>query len=252
MKIGAQMYTVREYTKNLDDLSETLKKLKDMGYNYVQVSGTCPYEAKWMAETLDKYGMACPVTHFDPNKILDDTKNVVDFHNQFGCKHIGIGYTAVHSEEDYEKLKVRLRKATEIAAEKGSMIMVHNHAFEFTTVFDGKNVMEHFDEDFATNELGFILDVYWAKNAGKDPCEVIQKYAGRLSCVHLKDLAPVGDEKRFAPVGDGIIDFKQVLKELKIAGCEYAFVEQDDCYGEDPFKCLKRSYDHLVELGAEF
>lgn len=27
MQLGAQMYTVREYTKNLDDFAETLKKL---------------------------------------------------------------------------------------------------------------------------------------------------------------------------------------------------------------------------------
>ena len=31
MRIGAQLYTVREYMKNLDDFAETLKKVADIG-----------------------------------------------------------------------------------------------------------------------------------------------------------------------------------------------------------------------------
>ena len=33
------------------------------------------------------------------------------------------------------------------------------------------------------------------------------------------------------------------------AGTKYAFVEQDDCFGEDPFDCLKKSYDFLASRG---
>ena len=40
MKIGAQLYTVRDFCKTLDDFSETLKKVADIGYTTVQVSGT--------------------------------------------------------------------------------------------------------------------------------------------------------------------------------------------------------------------
>ena len=42
MKIGAQLFTVRDFTKTLDDFAETLKKIADIGYTTVQVSGTCP------------------------------------------------------------------------------------------------------------------------------------------------------------------------------------------------------------------
>lgn len=58
MKIGAQLYTVRNYTQNLEDFSETLKKVADIGYTTVQVSGTCAYEADWLKEQLDKTGLA--------------------------------------------------------------------------------------------------------------------------------------------------------------------------------------------------
>ena len=35
------------------------------------------------------------------------------------------------------------------------------------------------------------------------------------------------------------------------AGAEYSFVEQDNCYGEDPFACLKRSHDYLRSIGLK-
>ena len=40
MKLGAQLYTVHDYTKNLKDFEESLKKISEIGYEYVQVSGT--------------------------------------------------------------------------------------------------------------------------------------------------------------------------------------------------------------------
>ena len=62
MVIGAQLYTVTKFCQNLDDLSETLKKVADMGYTSVQLSGVCEYDPKWMKEQLDlihKTGFEC-------------------------------------------------------------------------------------------------------------------------------------------------------------------------------------------------
>ena len=41
MKIGAQMYTVRELCRTLDGLDETMKKVADIGYTTIQLSGVC-------------------------------------------------------------------------------------------------------------------------------------------------------------------------------------------------------------------
>ena len=58
-------------------------------------------------------------------------------------------------------------------------------------------------------------------------------------------------EKRYAPVGTGELDFEKIIKTSLDLGVEYAFVEQDDCYGEDPFVCLKKSYDYLTKMGLK-
>lgn len=56
-------------------------------------------------------------------------------------------------------------------------------------------------------------------------------------------------KRRFAPVGYGVIDFSKIIVTCMDLGVEYAFVEQDTCYGEDPFECLKKSYDYLKSMG---
>ena len=68
MKIGAQLYSLRDYCKTLDDFKETLKKVADMGYTSVQVSGTCAYEADWLADALKETGLTCDLTHYSLDK----------------------------------------------------------------------------------------------------------------------------------------------------------------------------------------
>ena len=43
LKVVAQLYTVRDFCKDLDGFALTLKKIADIGYKYVQVSGMRPY-----------------------------------------------------------------------------------------------------------------------------------------------------------------------------------------------------------------
>ena len=42
MKIGAQMFTTRATCQTLEGFADTLKRIADIGYTTVQVSGTCP------------------------------------------------------------------------------------------------------------------------------------------------------------------------------------------------------------------
>ena len=93
------------------------------------------------------------------------------------------------------------------------------------------------------------------KAAGRDVVEEIRRYAGRLPCVHLKDMKLTEEGKRrYTWCGDGILDFASIGKAFIEAGTKYAFVEQDCTYPDepDPFVCLEKSYHHLKSLGFEF
>ena len=54
-----------------------------------------------------------------------------------------------------------------------------------------------------------------------------------------------------AVVGEGNINFARVFQMAQAGGTQYMLVEQDDCGGEDPFQCLRRSYEYLRAWGFQ-
>lgn len=256
MTIGAQLYTVHDYTKTLEGFAEALKKVADIGYTTVQVSGTCAFEPEWLREELKKNGLECPLTHSPMDKMIENPDKVVADHKVFGCKHIGIGSMPGNLKENghsvYENFVANGKPVAKRFAELGAYMMFHNHNAEYLMEHDGKNYMQLLSEAFAPDEMGFTLDTYWAKAGGYDPVEEIKRLSGRLPCIHYKDMEVLGDgTTRFSWVGGGILDFEKISDAAQAAGTKYIFVEQDNCFGEDPFECLKKSYQYLTSIGLK-
>ena len=254
MILGAQFYTLRDYCKDLDSFSETLKKVADIGYTTVQISGTCEYEADWLAEQLRATGLRCVLTHTKPDKILGDPKKVCDEHKTFGCRNVGLGMIPGGknlTEEKYEQFVKDFKPAAKEIVANGCKFFFHNHCEEFTKYPDGRSCIDRMLEDFTPDELNFTLDTYWVQYAGGDVCSYLEKLAGRLECIHLKDMAINGAtwEHRMAPVGYGNMDFPKIIDKAADCGVSYLLVEQDKCYDEDPFDCITKSYKYLKSLG---
>ncbi|MBQ9416008.1 MAG: sugar phosphate isomerase/epimerase [Clostridia bacterium] len=256
MKIGAQLYTVRDYCKTPDDLANTLAKVAEIGYTSVQLSGVCAYEADWMKEQLRKNGLTADLTHFSFDKIVNHTKETIDFHRAFGCEYIGIGsnpnfdFTLAGTE----KFIGIIKDAVHTIGQAGMKFMYHNHHMEFGHYPEnGKTTIDMLCEAFPASEFGFTLDCYWAQEGGADPIALIKRLAGRLDCVHYKDMTfSLQDKgKRMAAVGRGNMNYEGIIEASLENGVKYAFVEQDSCYEENPFDCLKQSYDYLVSMGLK-
>ncbi len=249
MQLGAQFYTIREFCKTPEGIAESLKKVADIGYKTVQISGTCAFDAEWMRDELKKNDLKCVITHTKPEQIVGETEKVIEEHKTFGCNRIGIGFydvakNGVQSFIDYYKDAAKLIK------EKGMFLSYHNHDAEFMKT-DGKLIIDHILDAFSPDEMGFTLDTYWVQSGGGDPIWWLNKLKGRTPCIHFKDMAFVEKERRMAVIGEGNMNFEGIIKAAIDNGVEYALVEQDNCYGEDPFDCLKRSYEYLKAQGLE-
>ncbi len=264
MILGAQFYTLREHCKTVEDFAESLKKVADIGYTVVQISGTCAYEPQWLAEQLKENGLKCVITHTPFDRMRDDTAAVIAEHEVFGCDHIGLGIgpNMMQAPQDVQAVLDLAHTAGAQMAKAGKHLMYHNHHGEFQrhyTAADGTPItmLEYLMEQTAPEELGFTMDTYWVQMGGADVVQTIGKFAGRIPCVHLKDMAIAPDkdgkwyEQRMAPVGSGNLNWEAILPAFELAGAEYALVEQDMCYGEDPFACLKKSYDFLTAMGLK-
>lgn len=252
MKIGAQLYTVRDYCKNPDDFAATLQRIADIGYPTVQVSGTCAYDPAWLKEQLDRTGLRCVLTHTSPDRIRDHTQQVMADHAVFGCRYVGIGCapnSLKNGEEDWKTLYRIVDAAAKPMAERGFRLMYHNHALEFARSDDGRTYFERIVADYPADLLGFTLDTFWMQAAGVTPSELIRSLKGRVPCVHLKDMGVRGNDHVMAPVGHGNMNFDSIIAACADAGTEYLLVEQDDCGGADPFECLQKSYQYLKSRG---
>ncbi len=251
MKLGAQLYTIRNFCKTPDGISESLARVADIGYTTVQISGTCDYDAAWLAQELKKNGLTCVLTHTKPETIQADPVAVCNGHKTFGCTNIGLGTIpgGDFSLAGYTAFVNEYLPIAKILKENGCKLAYHNHYREFWKHEDGKTVFEKLQQDFPVDLLNITLDTYWVQYAGDDPAAWIEKLAGRVDCIHLKDMAVVNQEQRMAPVGQGIINFDAVLKSAEKSEAKYLLVEQDHCYEQDPFDCLKRSYGYLASLG---
>ncbi len=255
MQIGAQFYTIRDFCRDLNALDESLKKVADIGFKYIQLSGVCPYEADWMKERLDKYGLSCQLTHFDWNRVRNETKTLIHHHDVLGCKYIGIGgYGGWGPELTEEKIHAQLAsmvEPTEKIFAAGHKYMVHTHDKEFYRMSDGRLYIEHLCDYAPAEKMGITLDTYWAHAAGADPAVWLRKLKGRVNCVHFKDMA-INQAKghiEMAPIGEGLMNYDAILSACEDADVEYGFIEQDDCNGQDAFDCLRRSYNYFKALG---
>ncbi len=253
MKLGAQIFTVRDFCKDLEGFSQSLKKIAEIGYKTVQVSGTCAYEPQWLESELKKNGLECVLTHIAGDVLQADPVQVAKNHDIFGCKNIGLGIFHFNEEvegsrvADFIKLYSPVAKALK---DNGKYFMYHNHSGEFKKSGD-KLILEKIAEAFLPDELGFTLDTYWVQAGGGDPAQWIEKLSGRVPVIHLKDFAFTINGQMMAPVGEGNINFDRVFEKAETSGTEYMVVEQDNCNGEDPFDCLRRSYEFLKSKGFE-
>lgn len=249
MEIGAQFYTIRHACETLEGFQESLKKVADIGYPTVQISGTCAFDPEWLRDQLKATGLRCVLTHTPKQELAGDLKAVAKNHDVFGCEYVGLGHykfagEGAHTTAEFLEKYLPVAKALK---ENGKYFMYHNHAGEFNRE-NGRVILEILAESVPQDLMGFTLDTFWVQTGGGDPAMWIEKLAGRVPVIHLKDYAWDGDRK-MAVLGEGNINFDRVFQAAEKAGTRYMMVEQDDCYGEDPFACLKRSYEYLKAAG---
>ncbi|MBQ9802636.1 MAG: sugar phosphate isomerase/epimerase [Clostridia bacterium] len=257
MKFGLNLFSLRKQIGTKEALIATLARLKDLGYDYVQYSGG-PWEPAWVKEASEQTGMPVVLTHVKLAAMLEAPAKLVAEHKLFGCENVGLGMFEFRGVDEATRLEgiAKIGEAAEKITAAGGKFFYHNHNFEFQKLSSGKTVFDTLFE--AHPDVNFILDTFWLQAGGVAILEYIEKLKGRIGCVHLKDFLPtfVKNEEtgkyeskpKFAPVGDGNINWHAVIPAFVAAGATYFLVEQDDATDyEDPFEQVGRSIKYLKE-----
>lgn len=252
-QIGAQYFTIREFCQTLKDFDASCKKIHEIGYRTVQLSGIGNFTGEEVKEILNRYQLTAVCTHRNGENYLHHTEDEIAFHKTIDCKVAGIGIMPHFDPKvkiTREQIKAFANSYRPVAEEMKKHDIVfayHNHALEFAKI-DGEYVFDILLQEMDCDNFQLILDVYWLAIAGIDPAKFIREHGKRIACVHLKDLKIVGKQAEFAEIGQGNLNWDDILSACEESGVAHAVVEQDTCEG-DPFDSLKISYDYLHRKG---
>lgn len=258
---GMTLYTVRNEMGK--DAKATLKQVADLGYKYIEAVdykdgkfyGMTPDEFKSYLKSL---GLT-PISVHMGSMTLDNADKLIADVKAAGFKYFiapvppmgmfkfDVKTRKLGMEGTVEKLADILNTIAKKANAAGLEFLYHNHDFEFQANKDGIVPIDYLLEHLDPKYVNFQMDLYWVTKAGADPVAYFQRYPGRFKIWHVKDM---DSQERFAPVGQGTIDFKRILANKKLSGMKYYIVEQDQTFdGLQPMEAIKISKEGLKKIG---
>lgn len=253
-QIAAQLYTLRDYTQTLEDFAGAIERVRGIGYEAVQISGIGK-DIDWAdaRKVCDDNGVEVAATHVGFEALRDETDRMIEQHDILGCRYPAIGGLPNEYRTSAEGYARFAKEATEVGkklAAAGMAFGYHNHSFELQKYGDRTGlqiIYEDSDPKYVTGEI----DTYWVQHGGGDPAAWIRMLKGRMFLVHFKDFRIQDGEQRFAEIGEGNLNWPNILEACKTTGVEWYIVEQDNCYDRNPFDSLKISFDNMRAWGLK-
>ena len=232
--LGFQLYSARNYPP----FADVFAKVAKAGYKEVEGYGAMYAELdddglQAMRADLDKNGLTMPTGHFGLDMLEGDSQRALNIAKTLGIEAIYAPHLVADQRPSDSKgwhaFGVRLQKAGEPFKAAGLDFGWHNHDFEFVTLPDGSLPIEQI---FAGGpDLSWEADLAWVARGGADPFEWIKTFGPRITAVHVKDIAPAGentDEGGWADVGHGTLDWAKLMQALKSTSARHYVVEHDN------------------------
>ncbi|WP_028777957.1 sugar phosphate isomerase/epimerase family protein [Shimazuella kribbensis] len=252
-KFAAQLYTLRKQLTH--DFAGTLRELKKMGWQAVQIDGLRGHSAEEIAEALRETGLKVAGMHISLDRMVHDLDAVIHEGYLFQTKDIFCHYLdeEMQNESGYRKAKrILLDTATKLN-EIGYRVGYHNHEFEFQSTVDEQLALDYLTMPSGNRFIYPEIDTYWVRYADVDPLTYLSKFPFRCPIIHLKDMKSnptLRYPESLTEIGNGTIDFLSILRWGEQNGVEYYAVEQDICE-RDPLESLSISLEYLLKLSEE-
>ncbi|WP_429817464.1 sugar phosphate isomerase/epimerase family protein [Ensifer sp. B1-9] len=232
--VSFQLYSAR----NFPPLGDTLALLGSLGYKEVEGFGGL-YSSmdgdavNKLRADLDANGLKMATSHFDIIQLENEPQRILSIAETLGISSIfapaPVPDNWPKDASQWDAFGVRLEQASRPFKDAGLEFGWHNHGFEFEALPDGS--LPH-DRMFETApSLSWEIDVAWVIRGGADPKKFIEVYKDRITSVHVKDIAPAGeniDEGGWADVGYGTVDWKSLFVACKATKAKHFIVEHDN------------------------
>lgn len=235
MAVGFQVFPVRQALAK--DFEGTLKEMAGIGYKAVEMcsppgyvsSGFGPLTSMSAAEMKQKIGAAglrCESCHYGFKEMKENLEERIAFAKGLGLKQMicsSFGLPKGATLDDWKKAAEELNQIGEKTSKAGLQCGFHNHHGEFAElggvlIYD--ELMKRLDGNLV--KMQFQVAVI---SIGYEAATYMTKYPGRILSLHLADWSSA--EKKGAPVGKGVVDWKKLFAAAKTGGVKNYYVEMD-------------------------
>lgn len=244
--IGVQLYTLRKLDLPREELWQ---RVSAAGYQGVETFGPLEPPAGEIAPLLARFRLRAVSAHVALATLESDLERAVAYHKELNNDVLVVPWLAEGERPTdaagWRMLGEKLDRLGARCAALDMRLLYHNHDFELAR-FDGRTGLEWLLDSADPAHLQAEFDIAWVVRGGGDPLHFLDKYAGRCPRVHVKDIAPAGQdgEDGWADVGHGTIAWMQIFPALNQAGVEWMIVEHDN--PADPLRSIERSYAYLT------
>lgn len=251
MKGGFQLSSITPYLQDENNLRGALEKIAAIGYKTIQLqSVSYSIEDGVIADALQQNGVECVALQQD-YPFCVPAEQVIERAVACGCKYFTFALWPVQIDDlaDLERVTEEFSKINEKAREAGLILSFHPIGPDFA-LLDGVPRYERLLAMLSENvQLTFCAAS--CADTKITPCEVLEKFAGRVDLVHFKDWVRLPDgKKKLVPLGEGSTQWGPITDACQAAGVQYIFAEQER-WDRDPFDCAAASFRHLILLGLE-
>ena len=281
--IGLQLYTLGdELGPNLDAM---YTRLAAAGYRDLELPSLLGKTPQDLRAAADQHGMAYSSIHLplaglgapatgltllsEPQRIADALGVLgihqaiapilalpSDFRPQAGedFKTAIARSVAAGGEDIWKRTAQQLNERAAALRPYGITVGYHNHNMEFAPVGNttGWDILAH---EADAGLVKFELDLGWVAAAGLDPAAFITRHAGRVLCLHVKDLKAT-TRTNYAlgmdpcEVGSGKQDWARILRAAERAGVQHYYVEQEPPFAMPRIEAAERSFRYLAGVRA--
>ncbi len=234
--MGLQLYSLRN--QMAEDTKQALAYVKKWGINAVEGGGMLHGKSLMdFKALLEEHDIEIVSVDTSFEEMRDNPMGAAYKAHYYGAKYATI-YWVPHNgdigftiDDANATIKV-LNEGGKVLKEHGITLQYHPHGYELTEYQDG-TLLDHIIQN--VTEADIQMDVFWIKQGGGNPVEILRKYEGRFTSLHLKDRLPgspnsstgSADVETNVVLGDGDVGISEVIKEARKQGIKYYFIEDE-------------------------
>ena len=241
-EIGLQLHSFRELFAK--DVPGTMAMVRKMGIKEVELYGTYGLQFPEFIKILAQNEISVISYGSRYDKLKEFPQTLADEARSYGAKYIVIFSIPFEGEsftvEDVDRAAEVFNTAGKLIARNGMMLCYHPHGYEFKPYKDG-TLFDYMVQKFDSRFVQFEMDVFWVKQAGQDPVELLKKYPNRFVLMHIKDRKKgtknsdngKADMESNVVLGTGDVGIVEVVREARKLGIQYLFVEDESSKAEE-------------------